>query len=79
MHKENKNKELHDFKTWIIADHDLVLTTCELSVLGFLQFDKSVYKKFAIPAFDDNLIKTMAKSVIQSSYGIYTHRDVENV
>ena len=78
MYKENKYKELNDYKTGVIADHDLVLTTCELSVLGFLQFDKSVYKNFAIPIFDDNLIKTMSKDVIQASYGIYTHRDVEN-
>ena len=57
----------------------LVLTTCELSVVWYLQFDKSVYKNFEIPIFDDNLIKIMAKDVIQASYDIYTHRDVENV
>ena len=78
-YKENKYKNLKDFKTEIIADHDLVLTTCELSVLGFLQFDNSIFQYLSIPTFDDNLISSMAKSVIQSSFDIYAHRDVENM
>jgi len=79
LYKETKYKDLDSFKTGIIADHNLILTTCELSVLGFLQFDKTVFKKFDIPMFDDIIITSIAKSVIQSSFDIYTHRDVENV
>ena len=78
-YKENKYKDLNDFfKTEIIADHNLVLTTCELSVLGFLQFDNSVYRHLSIPPLDDNIVNNIAKTVIQSSFDIYTHRDVEN-
>ena len=36
LYKENKYKDLNLFKTEIIADRNLVLTTCELSVLRFL-------------------------------------------
>ena len=79
LYKKNKYKDLNDFKTGIIADHDLVLTTCEVSVLGFMQFDSSVFQTCSIPMFDDNIINIIAKSAIQSSFDIYTHRDVENV
>jgi hypothetical protein len=79
IYKENKYKDLNDFKCGIIADHDLVLTTCELSVLGFLQFDKSVYQKLSIPLFDDSIIHNITKAVIQSSFDIYIQRDVEIV
>ena len=79
LYKENKYKDLDRLKTGVIADHELVLTTCELTVLGFLQFDSSVFKKHSIPSFDDSLINNISKSVIQSSFEIYTHRDVENV
>jgi len=34
MYKENKYKDLNEFKTGSITDNDLILTTCELSVLG---------------------------------------------
>ena len=77
-YKENKYKDLNDFKTEIIADRHLVVTTCELSVLGFLQFDNSVYRHLCIPPLDDNIVNNIAKTVIQSSFDIYTHRDVEN-
>lgn len=79
IYKENKYKDLNDFKTGIITDHDIVLTTCELSVLGFLQFDNATFQNFSIPTFDDNIINTIAKTVIQSSFDIYLQRDVENV
>lgn len=79
MYKENKYKNLNDFKIGSIADHDLILTTCELSVLGFLQFDNCVYQNLTVPTFDDSIINIIAKTVIQSSFDIYTHRDVGNV
>ena len=78
MYKEQKYKDRKDFKSSLIKDHDLVLTTCELSVLGFLQFDNSAYQKFAIPPFDENIINNIAKTVIQSSFDIYIQRDIEN-
>jgi len=79
LYKENKYKDLNNFKTGIIADHDLVLTTCELSVLGFLQFDNSAYQNLSIPTFDDDIINSIARTVIQLSFDIYIHRDIENV
>ena len=39
LYKENKYKDLNDFKTEIIADRNLVLTICELCVPGFMKFD----------------------------------------
>lgn len=78
IYKENKYKDLKDFKTGTFMNHDLVLATCELSVLGFLQFDSTVSQRFLIPTFDDSLINDMSKTVIQSSFDIYTHRDIEN-
>ena len=77
-HKGNKYKDLNDFQTEIIADRNLVLITCEFFVLGFLQFDNSVYRHLPIPPLDDNTVNNIAKTVIQSSLDIYTHRDIEN-
>ena len=79
LYKENKYKDLNDFKTGLIADHDLVLTTCELSVLGFLQFDNFAYQNLSIPTFDDDIINAIARTVIQLSFDIYIHRDIKNV
>ena len=61
----------------IIADCNLVLRTCEVSVLGFLQFDNSVYRHLSSPTLDDNIVNNIAKTAIQSSFDIYIHRDVE--
>jgi len=79
MYKENKYKDLNKFKTGSITDHNLILTTRKLSVLGFLQFDNSVLKNLSIPKFDENIINIISKAVIQSSFDIYTQRDVENM
>src|ERR1700743_3660386 len=78
LYKENKYKDLDYFKTEIIADRNLVLTTCVLSVLGFLQFDNSVYRHLSIPLLDDNVANNIVKTAIQSPFDIYIHRDVEN-
>jgi hypothetical protein len=79
IYKETKYKDLDNFKTELIKDHRIVLTTCELSVLGFLQFDSKTFNKLTIPTFDSNFITRLSKTVIQSSFDIYTHRDVPNV
>src|ERR1700743_3436095 len=52
-YKENKYKDINDFKTEIIADRNVVLTICELSGLGFLQFDNPVYRHLFILPLDD--------------------------
>jgi len=78
-YKENKCMDLNDFKTDIISDHKLILETCEVSVLGFLQIDNSIFKKLCIPPFDDSIINEISRNVIQSSFDIYTHRNVENI
>ena len=79
QYKENKYKNLNEFKAGVITDHNLVLSTCEVSVLGFMQFDSSFFHKLSMPSFDDKIITTIVKSAIQSSFDIYRHRNVESV
>ena len=78
LYKENKYQKINDFKTGIITGHELVLTTWEVSVLGFTQYDSSIFHQFSIPVFDEHIINKMSKTAIQLSFDIYSHRDSGN-
>jgi Reverse transcriptase (RNA-dependent DNA polymerase) len=74
-YKRDKYKNLSSYKAEIIKNCKILLTTCELSVLGFLQIDSHCLKQFGIPMIDDDTIMNMFKTVIFASFEIYTHRD----
>ena len=62
-------------KSAIIKDCDVSLSTCEVSVLSFVQLDNISLKDFMIPHLDDSLLSNITRCVIQSSFDIYAHRD----
>jgi len=72
---KDKYKNLHNFRSEQIKNHKVSLTACEVSVLGFVQLDSDTLSKFGIPITDDETIWNLSKSVITSSFDIYTHRD----
>ena len=74
-YKENKYTNIDNHKSEIIQDCTVVLSTCEISVLGFVQFDSTSLTDFIIPHFDDNFLHNISRCVIQSSFDIYAHRD----
>jgi len=59
----------------IIKDCAVSLSTCEVSVLGFVQFDNTSLKDFMIPNLDNSVLSNITRCVIQSSFDIYAHRD----
>ena len=74
-YKLNKYKNLGSCKAEIIKNHKLSLATCEVSVLGFLQFDIHCLDQFDLPPMDDVTLLNLSRNVIFSSFEIYTHRD----
>lgn len=78
-YKLNKYTNLHKYKVAPFQNFDLSLTTCELTVLGFLQFDRKLFANFNIPQFDDQLIKNLSNQVIKYSFDIYARRDVTDI
>ena len=66
---------INNHKAEIIKHCTVSLSTCEISVLGFVQFDNKCLKDFLIPHFDDTLLRNISRYVIQSSFDIYAHRD----
>ena len=74
-YKEVKYKNIDNCKSTIIKDCDVSLSTCEVSVLGFVQFDSTSLKDFLIPHLDESLLSNITRCVIQSSFDIYAHRD----
>lgn len=73
--KENKYKNIDRHKSEIIKDCSVSLSTCEVSVLGFLQFDSTSLNEFISHKIDNSLISDLARCVIQASFDIYAHRD----
>jgi hypothetical protein len=73
-YKEAKYVNIENYKSENIKDCTVSLSTCEVSVLGFLQFDSTSLKDFTIPHFDDTLLCNISRCVIQSSFDIYAHR-----
>ena len=63
-------------KRKIIKNHNVLISTMELTTLEFLQFDENVLKKFTTSKIDKLLISELIKCVVQSSFNIYCHRDV---
>jgi hypothetical protein len=78
-YKSCKYKDLGKHKTDIIKDHNVIISTMEFTTLGFLQFDEKVLKHFTSSKIDKMFTSTLIKSVIQSSFNIYCHRDVTDV
>jgi len=74
-YKEVKYMNIDNCKSNNIKDCTVSLATCEVSVLGFLQFDNTSLKDFMIPHLDDSLLSNITRCVIQSSFDIYAHRD----
>jgi hypothetical protein len=74
-YKEMKYKNIDNHKSETIKDCTVSLLTCEISVLGFVQFDSISLKDFMIPDLDDNLLHNISRCAIQSSFDIYAHRD----
>jgi hypothetical protein len=77
-YKLDKYKNINKCKAESIKDHNVSLTTCELSVLGFLQLDSHILKQFGVPDINEITMLNLSKNVIFSSYDIYTHRDIPN-
>jgi len=73
--KESKYKNIDKQKTELIKDCNVSLSTCEVTVLGFLQFDSTEIKDFVTSKLEDSLIMNICSGVIQASFDIYSHRD----
>ena len=78
-YKFDKYQDLCNFSVDGNKDLDLILTTCELSTLGFLQFDKEILNRFNIPPFSEQLTSQLINRVIRISFDIYAHRDAVRV
>ena len=78
-YKINNYENLSNHKTEFIKNHNVCLTTIELSVLGFLQMDNNCLSKFDFPIIDDATTKNLSRTVINSSFEIYTRRDTPNM
>jgi hypothetical protein len=78
-YKRDKYRDLDKYKTVLINDHNILLSTIELTTLGFLQFEDSELKYFTTSKIDKKFISVLIKSVLQSSFNIYCHRDVPDV
>jgi hypothetical protein len=74
-YKEAKYQNIDNLKSESIKNCTVSLATCEISVLGFVQFDNASLNDFKIPSLDENLLNIISRSVIQSSFDIYAHRD----
>ena len=77
-YKLNKYTNISQHKSALIKNHNIFLTTIELSVLGFLQLDSKCLDKFDLPIIDEATTINLARTVISSSFEIYTHRDTPN-
>ena len=78
-YKRGKYKDIAKYKTVLIKDHAVFLSTLEITTLGFLQINETELKYFVPTKFNKNFISTLIKSAVQSSFDIYSHRDVPDV
>ena len=78
-YKINKYENISNHKSQLIKNHKVSLTTIELSVLGFLQLDSKFWSKFDFPVIDEATIVNLSRTVINSSFEIYTQRDTPNM
>jgi hypothetical protein len=78
-YKRGKYKDIAKYKTVLIKDHGVFLSTLEITTLGFLQINETELKYFVPTKFNKNFISTLIKSAVQSSFDIYSHRDVPDV
>ena len=75
QYKINKYKNLSNCKTNLIKSHDIKVSTCEVSVLGFMAIDQKILDFLAIGNLDNTLRNSITRSVIQDSFDLYLHRN----
>ena len=73
--KLDKYKYLANHKSSIIEHHEIKVSTCEVTVLGFLAIDHEVLSFLNIDNCDSIFRDTLTKSAIQSSFDIYLLRN----
>ena len=74
-YKLDKYKSLANHKSNLIEQHRIIVSTCELSVLGFLSIDPAVLLFLNIDKFDSVFRDALTRSAIQSSFDIYLSRN----
>jgi len=75
-YKLNKYRELKNARAELIKSHDISVSTCEVSVLGFLNIDYDILKVLGIASCDFNLRAELTKSVISETFKIiYLNRN----
>ena len=77
--KEDKYKNLNSLKSQQFKNTKFTLITCEITTLGFMRFDSSTLLPYGIKQLDENLIITVAKEVIQSTFDIYVRRNTDQI
>ena len=77
-YKVNKYKDLWKSKAEIIKNHDISVTTCEVSALGFLQLDLEAMKPLGILKCENNFRDELTSLVISESFNIYNKRNTTN-
>ena len=72
--KIKKYENLDKLKSEFIKDHKLLLSTCELTVLGFLSFESEILDYLKLST-DSVLRYELTKTVVSSSFNIYVNRN----
>ena len=78
QYKLDKYKNLKDYKSNHIKNHEIKISTCEITVLGFVKVDLNILKFLGINKLDGSIVDNIITNVIRESFDIYVNRNVKD-
>jgi hypothetical protein len=75
QYKTDKYKNLKNHRSSLISNHEILLITCEVSVLGFFSCEKKLLNLLSIDKMESSISDKIACTVIQESFDIYLLRN----
>ena len=75
-YKMNKYKNIGNHKSQLIENADVSVSTCEISVLGFIIIEPKFLQDWGLPPLDNKICSEITKCAVSSSFEIYVQRNM---